>query len=224
MYAAALAVRHAGLRFRRATQHRLSGSEAQIDEVRAGFVTNLQQLRESGVRLDDPLNDFGDTRSTSRITDATMTRLLLQELAQTLRAAAPSLALVAPHLERARRSGRPRVGICSRFLYNQRRPGTARRDRRTGRGPISICICFQVPPLINDPLAKKIAQGRDAASPAIRSHRRREQIRRHRAGLADLSRNRHGGADLPRARPLHGCSGTRSVTRVPVVCRRLTLT
>jgi len=161
VYAAALAVRdHAGLRFRRATQLPvIPESEAQIDEVRAGFVTNLQQLRESGVRLDDPLNDFGDTPFYLSYHGRDDDRLLLQELAQTLRAAAPSLALVAPHLEQARRSGRPRVGICSQFLYNHSVGRALHAVIAALAGADLDLHLFQVPPLINDPLAKKIAQG-----------------------------------------------------------------
>ncbi|HOB01275.1 MAG TPA: tetratricopeptide repeat protein [Casimicrobium huifangae] len=161
VYAAALAVRdHGGLRFRRATQLPvIPESEARIDEARASFVTNLQRLRESGVRLDDPLNDFGDTPFYLSYHGRDDDRALLGELARTLRAAAPSLAFVAPHLDQARRSGRPRVGICSQFLYNHS-VGRALHAVIAALAKADIDLhLFQIPPLINDSLAQKISQG-----------------------------------------------------------------
>ncbi len=161
VYAAALAVRdHAGLRFRRATQLPvIPASEAQIDEVRADFVAHLRQLRDSGIRLDDPLNDFGDTPFYLSYHGRDDDRTLLRELAETLRAAAPSLAHVARHLDQPRSGGRPRVGICSQFLH----------DHSVGRALHAVIAAlaaadidlhlFQVPPVVNDPLARKIAQG-----------------------------------------------------------------
>jgi len=160
VYAAALAVRdHAGLRFRRATQLPvIPDSEEQIDEARASFVTNLRQLRERGVRLDDPLNDFGDTPFYLSYHGRDDDRALLVELAQTLSEAAPSLAFVAPHLDQARRSGRPRVGICSQFLYNHS-VGRALHAVIAALAKADIDLhLFQIPPLINDSLAQKIAQ------------------------------------------------------------------
>ena len=131
--------------------HDRTNVERFLQEARAASMIDQENVVE--------INDFGDTPFYLSYHGRDDDRALLGELAQTLRAAAPSLAFVAPHLDQARRSGRPRVGVCSQFLYNHS-VGRALHAVIAALAKADIDLhLFQIPPLINDSLAQKISQG-----------------------------------------------------------------
>ncbi len=160
-YESALAVHeHTGLRFRLATLlPPIPASEAAISDARTQFSARLSDLRAANLRLDNPLNDFGDTPFYLSYHGRDDDRALLAELAATLHAAAPSLAFTADHLDRPRKSGKPRLGICSHFLFDQS-VGRALQAVIAGlpRDEFDVHL-FVVPPFFDDALARDIAQG-----------------------------------------------------------------
>ena len=156
--ATAAAPQHAGLAFRLATlMPAIPASEAAIDAARADCLEALNALRERGVRLADPLNEYGDTPFYLSYHGRSDDRQLLAALGATLDAAAPSLAWVAPHCDgRARRGGALRVGFCSHFLFDQ---SVGRAMHAVIRGlPRADCEVhiFRVPPHFDDALARAI--------------------------------------------------------------------
>ena len=158
-YESALAInKHAGLRVRLATLLApIPASETEIDATRTQFSGQLNDLRTANLRLDDPLNDFGDTPFYLSYHGRDDDRALLADLATTLHAAAPALTFTAEHLDRPRKSGKPRLGICSHFLF----------DQSVGRALHAVIAAlprdefelhlFAVPPFFDDALARKIA-------------------------------------------------------------------
>lgn len=160
-YESALAVHEdAGLRFRLATLvPAIPASEAEISATRTQFSARLDDLRTANLQLDDPLNDFGDTPFYLSYHGRDDDRTLLADLATTLHAAAPALAFTAKHLDRARTPGKPRLGICSHFLFDQS-VGRALHAVIAGlpRDEFDVHL-FVIPPFFDDALARKIASG-----------------------------------------------------------------
>ncbi len=160
-YESALAIHeHAGLRLRLATLlPPIPASEAEISVARTQFSAQLKDLRTANLRLDDPLNDFGDTPFYLSYHGRDDDRTLLADLATTLHAAAPALTFTADHLARPRKSGKPRLGICSHFLFDQS-VGRALHAVIAGlpRDEFELHL-FVVPPFFDDALARKIASG-----------------------------------------------------------------
>lgn len=160
-YESALALHdHPGLRFRLATLlPSIPASEVQISAARAQFSARLSDLRAANLRLDDPLNDFGDTPFYLSYHGRDDDRALLADLAATLHTAAPALTFTAEHLDRPRNAGKPRLGICSHFLFDQS-VGRALHAVIAGlpRDEFDVHL-FLVPPFFDDALAQTIATG-----------------------------------------------------------------
>ena len=160
-YESALATHeNAGLRFRLATLlPPIPESEAHISAARTQLSSRLNDLRTSKVQLGDPLNDFGDTPFYLSYHGRDDDRVLLAELATTLRAASPALAFTAGHIDRPRKPGKPRLGICSHFLFDQ----SVGRAIHAVIGGLSSeefdTHLFVIPPFFDDALARKMANG-----------------------------------------------------------------
>ncbi|MBL8310388.1 MAG: tetratricopeptide repeat protein [Burkholderiales bacterium] len=164
VFDSALAVReHAGLRLRQATLlPSIPASEAAIDHARAAFVTALRDVAASGLRLDDPVNDFGDTPFYLSYHGRSDDRDVLAVLASTLRQCAPELVYTAPHVHTgpnavaALRAGKRRIGVCSSFLFNHS-VGRAMHAILAGipRDEFDVHL-FLLPPFRDDALARQM--------------------------------------------------------------------
>jgi protein O-GlcNAc transferase len=152
-----LAHRHVGARFRLATlMPTIAESEQQVEDVRQRLRTELQQLRSEAVTVTDPLNDFGDTPFYLSYHGRSDDRVLLGELAQTLRACAPSLTFTATHIGRPRRSGKPRIGICSHFLFDQSVGRSIRAYVRALASAEFELTLLRIPPFFTDSLSREL--------------------------------------------------------------------
>ena len=96
----------------------IPASIADIDETRARIAINLNQLRNVGLRLDDPLRQVGATPFHLAY-HGRNDRALLETLAELYRTACPSLTYTAPHCENwlgGLEGGPIRIGFVSAFL------------------------------------------------------------------------------------------------------------
>jgi len=148
---------HDGARLRRATLlPSIPDSEEHIDRMRGEFRAQLAALREQGLTLQDPLNDYGCTPFYLSYHGRDDDRVLLGELAATLRGAAPALTFTAPHIGRPRRTGKWRVGFCSHFLFDHS-VGRAVHAFIAALSPDEFDVhILSAPPFVDDPLARRI--------------------------------------------------------------------
>lgn len=133
-------------------------SETQIDEMRQAFSVQLAHLRESGASLIDPLNEFGDTPFYLSYHGRQDDRQLLGELEQTLRAACPTLNFTASHVGRTRRAGKPRVGVCSHFLFDQSVGRAIHAYVKALAADAFALTLLHVPPFFDDHLSRGLSQ------------------------------------------------------------------
>ena len=93
-------------------------SVAEIDETRARIEANLNELKDAGLRLDDPLRQVGATPFHLAY-HGRNDRALMEALAKLYRAACPSLSYTARHVEKwlsGLEGGPIRIGFVSAFL------------------------------------------------------------------------------------------------------------
>lgn len=168
---------HAGAKFRLATLlPSIPESEEQITELRQSFFDQLTLLRDSNVSLTDPLNEFGDTPFYLSYHGRDDDKGLLGLLEQTLRSACPSLNFTAPHVGRTRRSGKPRIGFCSHFLFDQSVGRSIRAYvRALARDEFEVTL-LQVPPFFDDTLSRELSQGNATVRLPFDLRAAREQI------------------------------------------------
>lgn len=158
-----------GVQFRLATLIPvIARSEQEIDDVRKRFSDDLATLRATGVRLANPVAEFGDCPFYLSYHGRNDDRRLLAELAATLRQAAPDLAFRAPHCDAPRRPGRIRVGFCSHFLFDHS-IGQSMHAIIAGlpRDEFEVHI-FRLSPFIDDALSKRIVA--DATEHRLSTH------------------------------------------------------
>lgn len=168
---------HNGARFRVATLLPvIPQSEAQIDDLRRSFRDELAGLRDDGVKLVDPLNEFGDTPFYLSYHGRDDDRQLLTELEQTLRTACPALNFTAPHIGRTRRAGKPRIAFCSHFLFDHSvGRSVAAYVQALASEAIELTLLL-VPPFAQDALSRELAVGSTIARLPFDLRTARERI------------------------------------------------
>ena len=178
LYANVIAAhQHAGARFRLATLlPSIPESEDQVTELRRSFCDQLTSLRDANVELVDALNEFGDTPFYLSYHGRDDDKVLLGLLEQTLRASCPSLNFTAPHVGRTRRPGKPRIGFCSHFLFDQSVGRSIRAYVKALASDAFDVTLLQVPPFFDDALSRELSQGTTTIRLPFDLRAAREQI------------------------------------------------
>ena len=168
---------HIGAKFRLATLlPSIPESEEQITELRRSFCDRLTLLRDANVSLVDPLNEFGDTPFYLSYHGRDDDKMLLGLLEQSLRVACPALGFTAPHVGRARRAGRPRLGFCSHFLFDQSVGRSVRAYVKALASDEFDVTLLQVPPFFDDALSRELSQSATTIRLPFDLRAAREQI------------------------------------------------
>ncbi len=160
-FAAAAAAGSAGARLRHAlVLPVIPASTGEIAEARGRIGPALDAIEAGGVTIADPLAEVG-TANFHLAYHGECNRDLQARIARAHLAACPSLAWTAPHVDRARRPGRLRIGFLSRFLR-------AHSIGKTSRGLITRfsredfeVSCIHVPPVSGDEVALAIRASAD---------------------------------------------------------------
>ena len=125
--------------------------------MRLSFSAQLAHLRESGASLHDPLNEFGDTPFYLSYHGRHDDSQLLGQLEQTLRTACPTLNFTARHVGRVRRAGKPRIGICSHFLFDQSVGRAIHAYVKALATDAFALTLLHVPPFFDDHLSRRLS-------------------------------------------------------------------